>query len=257
MPSALLAESTPLTACSRVCSPIKKVNDERKGPKNNKRKYGDARFVHAAWAVELRQGHHSMPTYSDELIADESPTRQPMRLLSACSLSINPDLANAHPGLKSLNGHKIELKVWQLEQGAGPAALLPCEVTVSRIEPASVLRTNPDSILPVLRPLMCVVADRDRGGKKCAGFDVLENFLTAEDQLAFLKVRTVETQTCQQNQTSTFTRESEEIIALYSSSSKAGREHLGCNDENVLLKPKHLRAAFVNANPGVKSTEGM
>jgi hypothetical protein len=43
---------------------------------------------------------------------------------------------------------------------------------MSRLEPVSILKTN--SIVPIIRPLMCVVEDGDDGGTNTAGIDVLE-----------------------------------------------------------------------------------
>ena len=233
------------------CSPIKKALDERKGPKNNKRKWGDASFVHAARAFELGAGHGGAPVYSDELLAPESASRQPLRLLATCNLSVHADVAAAHPTIKQLQTQKLALKVWQLEP-CGPAAFLPGEVTVGQVQPASVMISG--AIVPTIRPLMCAEADMSGGAKSSAGFDLLEKFLADDDLLALCKLRTVETQACQNNSTSTFKREHSEVIVLYTSSSKLGAEYLGDSGENTIIGKKHLRAAFVSV--GCAKTAG-
>jgi hypothetical protein len=253
--SALLAprRSSPaheLDRASRVRglgSPIKKPLEERNARgKNNKRKWGDASFVHAARALELREGHQGTPVYSNELLGSESPARRPLRLLSKCRFSVDADIVKAHPALKQLPAQGITLAVYQLSS-AGPAAYLPAQVKMSRVEPVSILRSS--GIEPTLRPLLCVVADADGDGKNAAGFDALEKFLGAEEQLGFLVLRTIETQACQNNQTSTFKREREEIIALYSNASKLGKQHFDA-DESLVISCKHLRAAFVSMPNG-------
>lgn len=212
----------------------------------------------AARAVELGNVHQGMPIYSDDMMASESPARQPLRLLSKCKFSVHADIVKAHPMLNQLPAHGLTLSVYQIYP-AGPAAWLPSEVTMSRLEPVSILKTN--SILPIIRPLMCVVADGDDGGTNTAGLDVLEKFLAghggAEERIGMLVLRTLETQTCQFNQTSTFKREREEVIAMYSSTSKVGKEFLGDLDENVVFGPKHLRAAFVDTNPTGKCADAI
>jgi hypothetical protein len=241
----------------RTYSPIKKVVDERKGPKNNKRKWGDASFVQAARVHELQKGHHGTPVYSHEIISSESPAlarageprqaeaRQPLRLLAKCKVSIHADLCKSFPALKRLPAQGLTLAVYQLAR-AGPAAYLPSEVVISRVQSAVVLKTN--EILPTVRPLMCVVADAESGGKNSQGFEVLENFLASQDQLGLVALRSVETPACHNNQTSTFKRECEEVLLLHSSTSVLGREFLGDIDEKFAIAPKHLRAAFVHVS---------
>jgi len=231
-------------------SPIKKAIDERKGPKNNKRKWGDASFVHAARALNLRQGHQGTPIYS-EMIASEGAARQPLRLLAKCKLSVHADMVQAHPALKQLPAQGLMLAVYQLYP-CGPAAYLPAEVTLSRVEPVSTLQTN--GITTVNRPLMCVVADAADGDKNSAGFEVLEKALASPEQLGFLVLRTIETQACQNNQTSTFKREREEVLVLYSNASK---ECMGDADESLVIGCKHLGAAFVDTNPSGKTVDAI
>lgn len=203
--------------------------------------------MHAARALELREGHQGTPVYSDELLASESPARRPLRLLSKCRFSVDADIVKAHPALKQVPPQGITLAVYQLS-ASGPAAYLPAEVKMSRVEPVSILK-SPSTLEPTLRPLLCVVADADSGGKNTAGFDALEKFLGAQEQLGFLVLRTIETQACQNNQTSTFKREREEIIALYSNASKLGKQVFG-TDESLVISCKHLRAAFVSMASG-------
>jgi len=236
-------------------SPIKKALDERKGPKNNKRKWGDASFVHAARALRLRQGHQGTPVFSDEMLTTETTSnaaRQPLRLLAKCNLSVHADMLQAHPALKQLPVQGLTMAVYQLHP-VGPAAYLPAEVTISRMEPASILQTN--GIIPILRPLMCVVADAEAGAQNSAGFDVLEKVLSSPEQLGVLVLRTIETQACQNNQTSTFKREREEVIVLYSSTSKIATKEFQDDDEGIVIGGKHLRAAFVDTNPSGKSAD--
>ena len=206
--------------------------------------------MHAARALELREGHQGTPVYSNELLVSESPARRPLRLLSKCRFSVDADIVKAHPALKQLPVQGITLAVYQLST-AGPAAYLPAQVKMSRVEPVSILQDKSSAIAPALRPLLCVVADADGDGKNAAGFDALEKFLGAEEQLGFLVLRTIETQACQNNQTSTFKREREEIIALYSNASKLGKQHFSSGmDERLVISCKHLRAAFVSMPNG-------
>lgn len=217
--------------------------DERKGHKNNKRKWGDALFVQAARAHELQEGHHGTPVYSNEIITSESPARQPLRLLAKCKVLIHADLCKSYPALKRLPAQGLTLAVYQLAR-AGPAAYLPSEVTLSRVESAALLKTK--EILPTVRPLMCLVADAESGGKNSQSFEELENFLACQDQLGLVPLRTIETPACQNNQTSPYKRESEEIFLMHSSASLLCKEFLGDNGENFAIGPKHLRAAFVH-----------
>ena len=217
--------------------------DERKGPKNNKRKWGDALFVQAARALEVQKGHHGTPVYSDDILANNSPARQPLRLLGKCRLSVHADLCKVHTALKRLPAQGLTLAVYQLGRSGGPAAFLPSEATASRMESATITKT--DEIGTIIRPLMCVVAEGEGGGKNNEGFDVLEKFLASHDQVCLVTLRTIETPTCQNNQTSTFKREADEVLMLYSSTSTAVKEFLGQTDEEFVIGAKHLRAAFV------------